>query len=318
MKAKNRKVVLIGAGMVGMSFAYQLYSSGVCEELGLIDFFPEKAEGEAMDLNHAGALVPPIKVTSGGYEQCADADVIVIAGGLPQKPGETRLDLVDKNMKVVKDMSEQIVASGFDGVIVIASNPVDVLTNALQKFTGFPKNKIVGSGTTLDTSRFRYMLGEKLNIAPNSVKGYIIGEHGDTQLAAWSNVYVYGKQFDAFLASTDKFKKEDFAEVEEKVMRAAYEVINRKRATYYAIGISLFTIVKAILRDENTELAVSGYCEGHYGINGLYIGTPAIVGREGVREVIELNLNEKELERMQHSASVLQKTLDDAYKALEA
>ena len=318
MKAKNRKVVLIGAGMVGMSFAYQLYASGVCEELGLIDFFPEKAEGEAMDLNHAGALVPPIKVTSGGYEQCADADVIVIAGGLPQKPGETRLDLVDKNMKVVKDMSEQIVASGFDGVIVIASNPVDVLTNALQKFTGFPKNKIVGSGTTLDTSRFRYMLGDKLNIAPNSVKGYIIGEHGDTQLAAWSNVYVYGKQFDAFLASTDKFKKEDFADIEEKVMRAAYEVINRKRATYYAIGISLFTIVKAILRDENTELAVSGYCEGQYGINGLYIGTPAIVGREGVREVIELNLTDEELAKMQHSAAVLQKTLDDAYAALEA
>ena len=182
MKAKNRKVVLIGAGMVGMSFAYQLYSSGLCEELGLIDFFAEKAEGEAMDLNHGGALVPPIKVTSGGYEQCADADVIVIAGGLPQKPGETRLDLVDKNMKVVKDMSEQIVASGFDGVIVIASNPVDVLTNALQKFTGFPRNKIVGSGTTLDSSRFRYILGEKLGLAPSSVRGYIIGEHGDLSL----------------------------------------------------------------------------------------------------------------------------------------
>ena len=317
MKAKNRKVVLIGAGMVGMSFAYQLYSSGLCEELGLIDFFAEKAEGEAMDLNHGGALVPPIKVTSGGYEQCADADVIVIAGGLPQKPGETRLDLVDKNIKVVKDMSEQIVASGFDGVIVIASNPVDVLTNALQKFTGFPRHRIVGSGTTLDTSRFRYMLGDKLNIAPSSVRGYIIGEHGDTQLAAWSNVYVYGKQFDKFL-ETSKFTKEDFADVEEKVMRAAYEVINRKRATYYAIGIALFTIVKAILRDENVELAVSGYCDGHYGIDGLYIGTPAIVGREGVREVVELELTEEETAKMQHSAKVLKETLEKAYKSLEA
>ncbi|AME08816.1 MULTISPECIES: L-lactate dehydrogenase [Gemella] len=316
MKAKNRKVVLIGAGMVGMSFAYQLYSSGVCEELGLIDFFPEKAEGEAMDLNHAGALVPPIKVTSGGYEQCADADVIVIAGGLPQKPGETRLDLVDKNIKVVKDMSEQIVKSGFDGVIVIASNPVDVLTNALQKFTGFPRNKIVGSGTTLDTSRFRYMLGDKLNIAPNSVRGYIVGEHGDTQLAAWSNVYVYGKRFDDFLA-TSKYTAEDFEEVEEKVMRAAYEVINRKRATYYAIGLALFTIVKAILRDENTELAVSGYCEGQYGVEGLYIGTPAIIGREGVREIVELPLNEEETAKMQHSAKVLKETLEKAYASLE-
>lgn len=317
MKAKNRKVVLIGAGMVGMSFAYQLYSSGLCEELGLIDFFPEKAEGEAMDLNHAGALVPPIKVTSGGYEQCADADVIVICGGLPQKPGETRLQLVDKNIKVVKDMADKIKTSGFDGVIVIASNPVDVLTNALQKFTGFPKNRIVGSGTTLDTSRLRYMVGDTLNIAPNAVRGYIMGEHGDTQFAAWSNVYVYGKPIEKYLETSDKLNKDELKKIEERVMRAAYEVINRKRATYYAIGISLLAIVKAILRDENTELAVSGYCDGQYGVKDLYIGVPAIIGREGVREVVEMELSKEELEKMQHSAGVLRKTLNDAYKVVE-
>lgn len=317
MKAKNRKVVLIGAGMVGMSFAYQLYSSGLCEELGLIDFFPEKAEGEAMDLNHAGALVPPIKVTSGGYEQCADADVIVICGGLPQKPGETRLQLVDKNIKVVKDMADKIKTSGFDGVIVIASNPVDVLTNALQKFTGFPKNRIVGSGTTLDTSRLRYMVGDTLNIAPNAVRGYIMGEHGDTQFAAWSNVFVYGKPIEKYLETSDKLNKDELKKIEERVMRAAYEVINRKRATYYAIGISLLAIVKAILRDENTELAVSGYCDGQYGVKDLYIGVPAIIGREGVREVVEMELSKDELEKMQHSAGVLRKTLNDAYKVVE-
>lgn len=317
MKAKNRKVVLIGAGMVGMSFAYQLYSSGLCEELGLIDFFPEKAEGEAMDLNHAGALVPPIKVTSGGYEQCADADVIVICGGLPQKPGETRLQLVDKNIKVVKDMADKIKTSGFDGVIVIASNPVDVLTNALQKFTGFPRNRIVGSGTTLDTSRLRYMVGDTLNIAPNAVRGYIMGEHGDTQFAAWSNVYVYGKPIEKYLETSDKLNKDELKKIEERVMRAAYEVINRKRATYYAIGISLLAIVKAILRDENTELAVSGYCDGQYGVKDLYIGVPAIIGREGVREVVEMELSKDELEKMQHSAGVLRKTLNDAYKVVE-
>lgn len=317
MKAKNRKVVLIGAGMVGMSFAYQLYSSGLCEELGLIDFFPEKAEGEAMDLNHAGALVPPIKVTSGGYEQCADADVIVICGGLPQKPGETRLQLVDKNIKVVKDMADKIKTSGFDGVIVIASNPVDVLTNALQKFTGFPKNRIVGSGTTLDTSRLRYMVGDTLNIAPNAVRGYIMGEHGDTQFAAWSNVYVYGKPIEKYLETSDKLNKDELKKIEERVMRAAYEVINRKRATYYAIGISLLAIVKAILRNENTELAVSGYCDGQYGVKDLYIGVPAIIGREGVREVVEMELSKDELEKMQHSAGVLRKTLNDAYKVVE-
>lgn len=300
-----------------MSFAYQLYSSGLCEELGLIDFFPEKAEGEAMDLNHAGALVPPIKVTSGGYEQCADADVIVICGGLPQKPGETRLQLVDKNIKVVKDMADKIKTSGFDGVIVIASNPVDVLTNALQKFTGFPKNRIVGSGTTLDTSRLRYMVGDTLNIAPNAVRGYIMGEHGDTQFAAWSNVYVYGKPIEKYLETSDKLNKDELKKIEERVMRAAYEVINRKRATYYAIGISLLAIVKAILRDENTELAVSGYCDGQYGVKDLYIGVPAIIGREGVREVVEMELSKDELEKMQHSAGVLRKTLNDAYKVVE-
>lgn len=318
MKAKNRKVVLIGAGMVGMSFAYQLYSSGLCEELGLIDFFPEKAEGEAMDLNHAGALVPPIKVTSGGYEQCTDADVIVIAGGLPQKPGETRLDLVDKNIKVIKDMSDQIVASGFDGIIVVASNPVDVLTNALQKFTGFPTNKIIGSGTTLDTSRFRYMLGDLVNVAPNSVRGYILGEHGDTQFAAFSNVYILGQKFDKFLERSEKYTKADFEEIEEKVMRAAYEVINRKRATYYAIGISLLTIVKAVLRDEKVELAISGYCTGQYGVENCYIGVPAIIGRDGIEAIVEMDLSEEELAKMKHSADTLKGTLEKAYASLEA
>ena len=199
---------------------------------------------------------------------------------------------------------------------MIASNPVDVLTNALQKFTGFPKNRVVGSGTTLDTSRFRYMLGDILDIAPNSVRGYILGEHGDTQFAAWSNVYVYGKPFQKFLASSKKFKAEDFKDVETRVMRAAYEIINRKRATYYAIGISLFTIVKAILRDENTELAVSAYCEGQYGVNDLYIGVPAIIGREGIREIVEMELSDEELAKMKNSATTLKNTLEEAYKTL--
>lgn len=316
MAIKKRKVVLVGAGMVGMSFAYQLYSSGLCEEIGLIDYLAEKAEGEAMDLNHGAYLVDPVNVTSGGYEQCTDADVIVIAGGVPQKPGETRLQLIDKNALVIRDVIEQINASGFDGVIVIASNPVDVLTNIAMKYSNLPKNRVIGTGTTLDTSRFRYMLGEYLDITPTDVNGYILGEHGDTQFAAWSNVRIDGKTFYEYLEAHPEYSMKDAEIIEERVMKAAYEVINRKRATYYAIGLAMFRIVKAIFRNENVELAVSAYCEGQYGVEDCCIGVPAIIGRDGIKRVVELNLDESELAKMKHSADTLKETLEKAYSVL--
>lgn len=316
MAIKKRKVVLVGAGMVGMSFAYQLYSSGLCEEIGLIDYLAEKAEGEAMDLNHGAYLVDPVNVTSGGYEQCTDADVIVIAGGVPQKPGETRLQLIDKNALVIRDVIEQINASGFDGVIVIASNPVDVLTNIAMKYSNLPKNRVIGTGTTLDTSRFRYMLGEYLDITPTDVDGYILGEHGDTQFAAWSNVRIDGKTFAEYLEAHPEYSMKDAEIIEEKVMKAAYEVINRKRATYYAIGLAMFRIVKAIFRNENVELAVSAYCEGQYGVEDCCIGVPAIIGRDGIKRVVELNLDESELSKMKYSADTLKETLEKAYSVL--
>lgn len=316
MAIKKRKVVLIGAGMVGMSFAYQLYSSGLCEEIGLIDYLAEKAEGEAMDLNHGAYLVDPVNVTSGGYEQCTDADIIVIAGGVPQKPGETRLQLIDKNALVIRDVIEQINASGFDGVIVIASNPVDVLTNIAMKYSNLPKNRVIGTGTTLDTSRFRYMLGEYLDITPTDVNGYILGEHGDTQFAAWSNVRIDGKTFYEYLEAHPEYSMKDAEIIEERVMKAAYEVINRKRATYYAIGLAMFRIVKAIFRNENVELAVSAYCEGQYGVEDCCIGVPAIIGRDGIKRVVELNLDESELAKMKHSADTLKETLEKAYSVL--
>lgn len=316
MAIKKRKVVLVGAGMVGMSFAYQLYSSGLCEEIGLIDYLAEKAEGEAMDLNHGAYLVDPVNVTSGGYEQCTDADVIVIAGGVPQKPGETRLQLIDKNALVIRDVIEQINASGFDGVIVIASNPVDVLTNIAMKYSNLPKNRVIGTGTTLDTSRFRYMLGEYLDITPTDVDGYILGEHGDTQFAAWSNVRIDGKTFAEYLEAHPEYSMKDAEIIEEKVMKAAYEVINRKRATYYAIGLAMFRIVKAIFRNENVELAVSAYCEGQYGVEDCCIGVPAIIGRDGIKRVVELNLDESELAKMKYSADTLKETLEKAYSVL--
>lgn len=309
----------VGQGMrakEGKSFAYQLYSSGLCEEIGLIDYLAEKAEGEAMDLNHGAYLVDPVNVTSGGYEQCTDADVIVIAGGVPQKPGETRLQLIDKNALVIRDVIEQINASGFDGVIVIASNPVDVLTNIAMKYSNLPKNRVIGTGTTLDTSRFRYMLGEYLDITPTDVDGYILGEHGDTQFAAWSNVRIDGKTFAEYLEAHPEYSMKDAEIIEEKVMKAAYEVINRKRATYYAIGLAMFRIVKAIFRNENVELAVSAYCEGQYGVEDCCIGVPAIIGRDGIKRVVELNLDESELAKMKYSADTLKETLEKAYSVL--
>ena len=314
MKAKNRKVVLIGAGMVGMSFAYQLYSSGLCEELGLIDFFAEKAEGEAMDLNHGGALVPPIKVTSGGYEQCADADVIVIAGGLPQKPGETRLDLVGKNLAINKSIVTQVVESGFNGIFLVAANPVDVLTYSTWKFSGFPKERVIGSGTSLDSARFRQALAEKIGIDARSVHAYIMGEHGDSEFAVWSHANVAGVKLEQWLQANRDLNEQDLVDLFISVRDAAYSIINKKGATYYGIAVALARITKAILDDENAVLPLSVFQEGQYGVENVFIGQPAIVGAHGIVRPVNIPLNDAETQKMQASAKELQAIIDEAWK----
>ncbi|MFD3448681.1 L-lactate dehydrogenase [Microbacteriaceae bacterium 4G12] len=308
-KGINR-VVLVGTGAVGCSYAYAMLNQGVAEELVLIDVNTEKAEGEVMDLNHGMAFAPsPTKIWNGSYADCKDADLVVITAGLAQKPGETRLDLVEKNAKIFKQIVRGIMDNGFDGIFLIATNPVDILTYVTWKESGLPKERIIGSGTTLDTARFRYMLSNHMNIDARNVHAYIIGEHGDTELPVWSHTSIGVKSVQQFLEAENKYNQAELDDMFVNVRDAAYHIINRKGATYYGIGMSLVRITKAILNNENSILTVSAYLEGQYGHSDVYIGVPAIINRNGVREVIELTLTDEEKHKFDHSVHVLKETM---------
>lgn len=314
MKQQNiNRVVLIGTGAVGCSYAYSLINQGITEELVLIDVNKERAEGEAMDLNHGIPFAPaPTKVWAGDYSDCGEADLIVITAGLPQKPGETRLDLVTKNTTIFKSIVKEITASGFDGIYLIATNPVDILTYVVWKESGLPKERVIGSGTTLDSARFRYMLGEYFDVDTRNIHAAIIGEHGDTELPVWSSTTIGLESIETKLSKNDKYSQKDLDELFINVRDAAYHIIERKGATYYGIGMSLVRITKAILGNENSILPVSAYLDGEYGHKDIYIGVPAIINRQGIREVLELELNEKETEQFNHSVEVLQQTMRSA------
>lgn len=308
-KEKVDRVVLIGTGAVGCSYAYSMINQGVAEELVLIDVNEMKAEGEAMDLNHGMPFAPsPIKVWSGTYEDCKDADLVVITAGLAQKPGETRLDLVEKNANIFKKIVNSVMESGFDGIFLVATNPVDILTYVTWKESGLPKERVIGSGTTLDSARLRYMLGDCLDIDTRNVHAYIIGEHGDTELPVWSHASVGNESLDRVLERKG-YNKECLEDIFVNVRDAAYHIIERKGATYYGIGMSLVRVTKAILNNENSILTVSSYLEGQYGEDDVYIGVPAIINRNGIREVLEIDLNKKEKEQFAHSVKVLKETM---------
>ncbi|WP_242218112.1 L-lactate dehydrogenase [Bacillus cereus group sp. BfR-BA-01380] len=310
MKKGINRVVLVGTGAVGCSYAYSMINQGVAEEFVLVDVNEAKAEGEAMDLSHAVPFAPsPTKVWKGSYADCKDADIVVITAGLPQKPGETRLDLVEKNAKIYKQIVRGIMDSGFDGIFLIATNPVDILTYVTWKESGLPKERVIGSGTTLDSARFRYMLGEYLEVDPRNVHAYIIGEHGDTELAVWSHATIGVQKLETILANNEKYKQGDLDEIFTNVRDAAYHIIQRKGSTYYGIGMALFRITKAILNNENSVLTVSAYLEGQYGQQDVYVGVPAIINRQGIREVIELELNAEEELKFDHSVKVLKETM---------
>ncbi|WP_114570362.1 L-lactate dehydrogenase [Exiguobacterium flavidum] len=309
--AKVIRVALVGAGAVGSSFAYQMSTAGLCEELVIIDLNQAKAEGEAMDLNHGTPFsTSPMKIWAGDYSDCKDAEVVVITAGAPQKPGETRLDLVSKNAKIMKSMISSIMESGFDGIIVVASNPVDIMAHLAWKYSGLPKSRVFGSGTVLDTARLRQMLGEYFDVDSRNVHAYILGEHGDTEFAAWSNARIYGKTVEELLEDSERYTQEDLDRIYTNVRDAAYHIIERKGATYYAIGLGLVRIVRAILGNENCLLTVGAHVDGQYGIDGVHIGVPAVINRQGVREIVELSLSEEELKKFHHSADVLKKTME--------
>lgn len=306
MSDKVKRVVLVGTGFVGSSYAFALLNQGVTEELVLIDINKEKSEGDAMDLNHGMPFAPsPMKIWFGNYEDCKDADLVVLTAGANQKPGETRLDLVEKNTKIFKNIIDQVMASGFNGIFLVATNPVDILTYATWKFSGLPKERVIGSGTILDTARFRYLLGEYFHVDTRNVHAYIIGEHGDTELPVWSHAFIGCRPIADMMKEKQQYKQEDLDEIFVNVRDAAYQIIERKGATYYGIAMGLVRLTKAILQNENSVLTVSAYLEGQYGQNDIYIGVPAIVNRNGIREVVELQLNEEEKEKFTHSATVL-------------
>ena len=309
-KEKVNRIVLVGTGAVGCSYAYSLINQGVAEELVLIDVNEAKAEGEAMDLNHGMPFAPsPIRVWSGSYQDCATADLVVITAGLAQKPGETRLQLVEKNTKIFKQIVKSIMESGFNGIFLVATNPVDILTYVTWKESCLPKERVIGSGTVLDSARLRSALGKYFNVDTRNVHAAIIGEHGDTELPIWSHAMIGIEHLNAVLKRKGDLKKECLDEIFVNVRDAAYQIIERKGATYYGIGMSLVRITKAILNNENSILTVSAYLNGEYGQSDVYIGVPAVINRSGIREVVEIELNEKETEQFNHSVSVLKETM---------
>ncbi len=275
----------------------------------LIDVLKEKAEGEAMDLSHGMPFAPSkMDIKAGDYSDCRDANIVVITAGLNQKPGQTRLELAKANAKIMKDITKQVVDNGFKGIFVVASNPVDLMTYVVYKTSGFPKERVIGSGTVLDTARLRFLIGEYLDVASKNVHAYIIGEHGDSSFVPWGHCYVGCKKLLDVMKENGKDIK-DLDKIYNNVQQAAYEIINKKKATYYGIGISLTRLVKSILDDENAIMPVSTYQDGEYGQKGLFIGVPAIINRKGIKEIVKLELEPKDQEKFDYSSKIITKTL---------
>lgn len=302
---EKNKVVIIGCGNVGMSYAYALLNQKTyVNELALIDLNYDRVVGEVMDLNHCLAFAPSkIDIKVGDYSDCRDADIVMIAAGANQNPGETRMDLINKNSKIFKSIVGNVMENGFNGIFLVATNPLDVMTYLVQKYSKLPYSRVMGSGTSLDTARLRYLIGEELSINPKNVHAYVIGEHGDSEFVPWSNVNIGLQNIGSFI------DKEKCFDIENSVRNAAYEIINKKGATYYGIGMCLVRITNAILGDENSIITVSNYDE----TNGVYVGLPAIINRTGVHKKIFVELNNDETVKLQNSIDIIK----DAIRKIE-
>lgn len=309
---KTRKVVIIGVGLVGSSYAYALLNQGIVNEMVLIDLNHDRADGEARDLNHGMPFGSPMKIRAGHYDECRDADLVVITAGANQEQGETRLDLVTKNTKVMQNIVEHIMRTGFNGILLVATNPVDVLTQVVYQASGLPKERVIGSGTILDTARFRYLLSEYFQVDSRNVHAYIIGEHGDSELPVWSHVQIGGLPLNVYGKIDNYYQDQDMQQTFENVRDAAYDIIKRKGATHYGIGMGLARLTKAILYNENSILTISTLFEGEYGLNGIFLGIPAIVNASGVREIIQLQLSDREQEQLNKSAEILKEMVNKA------
>ena len=312
MSIDSRKVVVVGCGFVGSSSAFALMQSKLFSEMVLIDADHDRAEGEAMDISHGMAFASPMKIYAGTYDDITDAAVIVITAGANQKPDETRLDLIRKNSAIMKSIIGEIKKRPFEGILLIVSNPVDILTYIALKESGYPANRVIGSGTVLDTGRFRYELGEHLEVDSRSIHAFIIGEHGDSELAAWSEARVGGMPIHDFCELRGHYDHEASMEkIFNSVKNSAYEIIARKHATYYGIAMAVMRIVSSIIRDEHSVLPVSCYLDGHYGLNNLCIGVPAIVGSSGIEKVLDIPLSKDESERLTNSVRTLKNVIGE-------
>lgn len=305
--SKN-KITIVGAGFVGSTIAYAIMNSAIATEICLYDIDIDKAMGEVMDLVHGTSFVSPVNIYAGSIYETKDSDIVIITAGAGQKEGETRLDLIDKNYKIFKNFVPDISKLSPNAILLVVSNPVDILTYITYKLSNFPFERVIGSGTVLDTSRYKYVVGKYFNVNNNNIHGYVMGEHGDSEFICFSkcrigcdNFYDYSKKYNF------EWDKEIENVIEKDVKNAAYEIIEKKKATYYAIALAVTKIVETIIRDENSILSVSCYLRGEYGINDIYLSVPAILNRNGVSKVLEINLTKEEIEKLDNSAKILKK-----------
>lgn len=300
------KIVIVGAGFVGSTTAYTIMLGGLFNEIAVIDLNRDKAEGDAMDMNHGVSFVKPVTVESGDYSVCRDADIVVLTAGVGQKPGETRLDLLKRNTQVFQDIIGNVMRYAPDDVILLTvSNPVDILTYVTYKLSGLPKNQVLGSGTVLDTSRLKYMISRHTGVDARNCHTYIIGEHGDSEVAAWSVTNIAGMSMQEYAEKTGKCQKEDLDLMYRQVKHAAYEIIEKKGATYYAIALAVARIVSCIAGEENSVLTVSGFFDGEYGIRDVCLSVPTLVGGYGIERIFEVPFDEKEMEGLRGSADMM-------------
>ena len=305
------KIVLIGCGNVGMSYAYALLNQNTnVNELVLIDVNKDKIIGEEMDLSHGLPYAPhKMLIKAGDYDECKNANIVVITAGLAQKPGQSRLELAVANAKIMKDITQKVMNSGFKGVFIVASNPVDLMSYVVAEVSGMPKSRVIGSGTVLDTARLRYLIAEYIGVSSKNIHAYILGEHGDSSLVPWEHCYVGCKKITDIMKEK-KHPMENLQKIHEYVWQAAYDIIEKKKATYYGIGMALNRLVRAVLDDENSILTVSTYQNNEYGQKGMYIGVPAIINKNGVKDILELKLNEEDQKKFNHSCEIMRENIE--------
>jgi L-lactate dehydrogenase len=304
-KTESTRVVIVGTGFVGSTAAFAIMTQGIASEIVLIDVNKDKCEGEAMDLEHGLSFVPSARVWAGDYTDCADADVVVITAGVGQKVGQTRLDLAGTNASIMREIVKNVARQTKDAIILVVSNPLDVMTYVALKESGFPKNQVFGTGTTLDSSRFRLLLGEALKVDPDSVGAYVLGEHGDSEFPVVSHANVMGESIKNISGYSEEMMREAF----KKTKNAAYDVICKKGATYYAIALGIARITRAILNNEQHTFPVSVFLDGEYGLCDVCLSVPAVIGRSGVERIIEISLSDEEHDQLKNSARVLQEVI---------